>query len=129
MANNNNCLYNAAYMGFIEGALAGRKISSATAGSYLKLTQAAQAFAKQVDSNIAEDGLITTGGGSPAMLVDTGSNTVQSDTQMRPQLLRSVCAGVMTGSYTEDSTQADYTSLAAACAASYTEALLLLVSP
>jgi hypothetical protein len=129
MANNNNCLYNAAYEGFLKGALGGRKITSGTATNYLKLTQAAEAFAKKVDSLIPEDLAITTGGGSPAMLVDTKSNTIQSDTQMKPSLLRAICAAAMGGSYTEDSTQADYAALAAACAACYNEGALLLVSP
>lgn len=128
MAILNNVYYNAAYKGFLMGALAGRKISSATAADYLKLTQAAQAFATKVDSGIPFDALVTTGAGV-TMLVDTASNTIQSNTQVRPALLEAICAGVMSGSYTEDATQADYTGLAAACVACWTESLLLILSP
>jgi len=128
MALLNNALYDAAYIGFLEGALAGRPITNATASSYLALTQAAQAFAKQVDAGIAFDATISTGG-SNTMLVDTGSNTIQANTQFKPDLLRGICSGAMNGRFTEDATQADYATVAAACIACYTEALLLLVTP
>ena len=42
MALLNNVYYNAAFMGCIHGALAGRDIKSATAADYLALTQAAK---------------------------------------------------------------------------------------
>jgi len=126
---NNNCLLNAAMIGFVQGALDGRKITSPTATDYLALKNAAVAFAGKVNTAIPFDALITTSGADPTMLVDTASQTIQSNTQMRPALLQAICAGAMSGSYTEDAVAADYTNLANACAAAYTEALLGLTSP
>ena len=128
MALLNNVYYNAAFMGCIHGALAGRDIKSATAADYLALTQAAQAFATKLDSLIAFDALVTTGA-SNTMLVDTASNTIQSDTQMRPGLLQAICAGIWDGRRPTSTVQADYAVEAAAAAAAFTEALLLIVSP
>src|SRR3990172_7084509 len=125
---NNNCLLNAAVCGFIQGALDGRKIRSTTATDYLGLKNAAAAFASQVNLAIPFDALITTGAGDPTMLAQTTA-TIQSNSHFRCSLMESICAGVMSGSYTEDATAADYTALANAAAAAYTEALLALVSP
>lgn len=129
MANNNNCYYNAAYIGFIKGSLLGRRETSATAADYLALTQRAQAFAQEVDSLIAEDALVSTGGGNPTMLVDTASNTIQSNTQFRPGLLQAICEAQIAGRNPTSTTAADYAVDAAACKAAFTEALLLIVSP
>jgi len=129
MAGNNNCLRNAAFTGFMTGALSGRVISSPLAASYLKLKDAANAFAGQVDAAIPFDATITTSAMDPSMLVSTGSNTIQSNTQVKPTLLQGICCAAMEGRFSEDATPSDYTSLAAACAAAYTEGLLGLVSP
>jgi hypothetical protein len=129
MANFNNCLYNAALIGFFEGVLSGRKVSSSTPASYLALKNAAVAFAGRVDAAIPFDPTITTAAADPTMLVDTASQTIQSNTQMKPALLQGICAGVMAGSYTEDAVAADYTNLANAAAAAYSQALTGLVSP
>lgn len=129
MANNNNCLFNAAFIGFFQGAQAGSWITSAVALDYAALKNAAVAFATEVDALIAFDALITTANNNPAMLVDTASNTIQSNTKFRPDLLSGICRGAMMGRYTRDATAADYAGIAAAVVAAYTEALLGLVSP
>lgn len=128
MAINNNCLYNAALIGFLQGVLSGAWQSKTTATDYAAVKNAAVVFATKVDSLIAFDALITTGG-SNTMLVDTASNTIQSNTQMRPALLQAISSAVMDGRYTEDATAADYANIAAAVVAAYTEGLLGLVSP
>lgn len=125
---NNNCLYNAAYVGFIQGAIGGAWQQSATATDYLKLTQAAQAFAQEVDTLIPFDALITTNSAS-TMLVDTASNTIQSNTQFRPGLLQAIVQANFDGRYGLDATATDYSKIAATCAAIYTESILLFVSP
>jgi len=128
MANNNNIYYNAAYCGFIEGALAGRNPTSSTATDYLDLTQAAQAFAQRVDSLIAEDALVSTGGGDPSQLAIT-TNTIAADEQWRAGLLQSVCRGIIAGRYPTSEVAGDYATPAAAAKAVWTEGLLLLVTP
>lgn len=137
MANNNNIYYNAAFCGFIGGALQGRAIkSSPVAADYLDLTQAAQAFAQRVDSLIVEDVLVTTGGGSPAqldMIVNvpppTPNNTIAANEQWRAGVLKDICMAVVAGRYPTSEVAADYADLAAATFAAFTEAKLLLVTP
>lgn len=128
MANNNNIYYNAAYTGFIEGALSGRGVASSTATDYLDLTQAAQAFAVKVDSLIVEDALVSTGGGNPSQLAIT-TNTIAADEQWRAGLLQSICRGVISGRYPVSETAATYATLAAIVVAIFTEGKLLLVTP
>lgn len=127
MALLNNCLFNAAYTGFIAGSLQGRSGQSATATSYLKLTQAAQAFATQVDSGILFDALITTNANNTQLAITT--NTIAANEMSRINLLKDICAALVQGRYSEDAVQADWTALAAQAVAVYTEALLLLVTP
>lgn len=128
MANNNNIYYNAAYCGFIQGALQGRNQTSSTATDYLDLTQAAQAFAQRVDSLIAESALVSTGGGDPSQLAIT-TNTIAANEQWRAALLQSICAGQTAGRYPKSETSADYATPAAAAHAAWVEGLLLLVIP
>lgn len=129
MANNNNIYYNAAYSGFIGGALQGRAIkSSPVAADYLDLTQAAQAFAQRVDSLIAESALVSTGGGDPSQLAIT-TNTIAANEQWRGALLHDICMGLVAGRYPTSEVAADYANLATAAAAVFTEGLLLLVTP
>lgn len=129
MANNNNIYYNAAFCGFIGGALQGRGIKSApVAADYLDLTQAAQAFAQRVDSLIAESALVSTGGGDPSQLAIT-TNTIAADEQWRASLLEKVCMGIIAGRYPKSEVSADYAALATAAKAVWTEGLLLLVTP
>lgn len=130
MANNNNCLYNAALIGFC--AANSGWLQSATAADYLAFKNAAVAFATQVDSKIPFDALITTASNNAAMLVDTGSNTIQSNTQLRPMLMMQICQSVMAGRYQADAQAqlaSNWDAIASRIAALYTEMLLGLVSP
>ena len=127
MANLNNIYYNAAYCGFIQGALQGRNQTSSTATDYLNLTQAAQAFAQRVDSLIAFDALVTTAANITQLEITT--NTIAANEQWRAGLLQSICAGQIAGRFPQSETSADYATLAAAAKACWTEALLLLVTP
>lgn len=136
MANLNNIYFNAAFCGFMCGALEGRSQSSSTAADYLDLTQAAQAFAQKVDSLIPEDALVTTGGGDPSqldMIVNlpppTPDNTIAANEQFRAGVLQSICKGLISGRYPKSETQADYAAIAAVAVAVFTEAKLLLVTP
>ena len=127
---NNNALYNAALIGFTAGNSSW--IQSATAADYLAFKNAAVAFATQVDSKIPFDALITTASNNAAMLVDTGSNTIQSNTQMRPALMTQICQSVMAGRYQADAAAATasyWDAIATRIAALYTEMLIGFVSP
>lgn len=128
MANNNNCLFNAALAGFLEGNLQAW-LQSATQADYAAVCNAAAAFAREVDSKIAFDSTITTSSGTPTMLVSTASNTIQSATQVKPNLLKCICAGAMSGRYSPSTTDNDYSDIADRIKAAYTEAISELVSP
>ncbi len=127
MAYLNNIYGNAAYTGFIKGAMTGRKPSSTTATDYLSLKTAALAFAAQVDSLIVFDGLVSTNAGITQLAITT--NTIAANEQWRAGLLHDLCAAALGGSYTNDSVQADYTGLAAAIFACWTEMILGLTTP
>lgn len=127
---NNNCLYNAALVGFC--AANSGWISSTNAADYLAFKNAAVAFATQVDSKIPFDALITTASNNAAMLVDTGSNTIQSNTQFRPALLQQICQNVMAGRYNASAAAqvASYwDAIATSIVALYTEMLIGFTSP
>lgn len=126
----NNALYNAALIGFMSGQAAW--LLDPVAADYLAFKNAAVAFATQVDSKIAFDALITTASNNATMLVDTASNTIQSNTQMRPALLQAICQSVMAGRYVNSAAAAVpafWDLIAASIAGAYTEALIGLVSP
>ncbi len=128
MANNNNIYFNAAYCGYIEGALCGSPSLSTTAASYLLLTQAAQAFAVQVDSKIpATDVLVSTGGGVTQLAITT--NTIAANEQWRAGLLQALCRAAAFQRTQLDTTAAKYDVVASAIFAQWTEGLLLLVTP
>jgi hypothetical protein len=127
---NNNCLYNAALIGFC--ASNNSWLISGNATEYTAFKNAAVAFATQVDSKIPFDALVTTASNNATMLVDTASNTIQSNTQMRPALLQQICQAVMEGRYESDAAAqvASYwDTIATRIAALYTAMLAGLVSP
>jgi len=128
MAIANNCYFNAAYLGFIAGAMAGRT-PPLTAEDSEALTTNAAAFATEVDSKIPFDALVTTANNDPTMLVDTASHTIQSDTILRPMALQTICAATMQGKFPTSSTAADYSDAADRVAALFTETVENLVSP
>ena len=130
MANNNNCYFNAAFTGFVAGALAGQAGGSVTATDYSTICDAAAALATEVDALIAHDALVSTAM-SPTELVDTASNTIQANTKARPALLQALCFGAAFGHAARSATQATAAGgpLAAAIFASWTQGLTKLVTP
>lgn len=99
MANYNNTLFNAALVGFCAGC-SGAWLQSTTPTDYAAFKAAGIAFATAVDSIFgAYDPDITTSNVNPSMLVDTGSNTIQAETQFRPALLTQICAGALAGRF------------------------------
>jgi hypothetical protein len=128
----NNCLYNAAASGALEGMLIGRQPLPAVSGgaSNLALAAAAQAFATEVDSLIATDPAITTSGVTPTILAITGASNAQIGPEFEKiNIMKCICAGLWTGRLSTDATAADYANLAAQAVAMYTDALTVLVSP
>ena len=129
MALNNNILYNAAFAAAMKASLSGRLQTSAVALSYAPLVAACQAFATEVDSQIAFDASITTGSGTPTVLAMSVANTISAPQFAKPRLLENIVAGVLDGRPLTDTTAADYLALAAAVAAIYTEGLTATVIP
>lgn len=125
MSYNNNAFFNAALCGFLQGALAGRNLTSATAGTYTNVIAAAVVFAAKVDTNIGADGTIT----STSAIVAPTTATIQGQELSKCQLVHSISAGAMHGRYTEDATAADYATVAAAVGTVYTAAAASLVNP
>lgn len=123
----NDTLFNAAMSGALSGMLSGRMISSATAADYAGEVNAAVAFATEVDSLIAEDATITTGGGDASSLA-LGTSAAASAGLHKPLLMHSICKGVWDGRYSKSTTAADYAALAAAVKAIYTEAIAQLTN-
>lgn len=67
---NNALLFNAALNGAYAGMLHNRMLTSATQADYTPLADAAEAFATDVDTAIANDPLISDGDGTPAAPAD-----------------------------------------------------------
>lgn len=105
MANNNNQLFDAAYVGFIAGGLNGRPLISAVGGTYTPIATAAAVFAAKVDSLIPADGAIVT--------------PVTSATLAKVNLLSEIVAAALSGSYTISTNPNDYTPIATAIVAAY----------
>lgn len=97
---NNALFFNAALSGFIGGAQSGRVLTDAVSGDYAGLTAAAVAYATKLDS-----------------LIVTGSPTAS-----QASLIASISRSVISGRYTTDTVQADYSVVAAAVVALYTNA-------
>lgn len=125
MTYNNNAFFNAAFNGFLHGVLFGRKITSATAGTYSGIKAAAAVFAAAVDTNIPADGTIT----SAAAIVAPTTATIQGQELSKTGLVFAICSAAMAGAWNEDTTSADYSTIGAACAAVYNTAASSLVNP
>ena len=113
MAHNNNLLFNAAIAGFMSGALGGRVITSSVASDYAVLKDAALVFADAVDLAIPNDAQIPSG--------SDDNPSITFNAWCRALLLEQICKSVRDGRYSQDTTPADYTTLAAAVAAAYNE--------
>lgn len=122
MTINNDIYYNAALVGALAGALGGRAFSSATAADYATQVNAAEAFALELDSLIAEDALVTTGAGDASQLAITTS-TIASNEQFRAGMLQELSRSQFDGRNIIDAVQADYASSAAAVKAAWTQGI------
>lgn len=127
MAINNDVYYNAVFIGALEANITGRNESSATATDYLTETQIAEAIALEVDSLIAEDALVSTGGGDASVLA-SDTSTHAFNTQQRSQLLGACTRAILSGRRNSSTTQSFYATVAAAIKALWTEGLLKLTN-
>lgn len=127
MAVNNNIYLNAAYNGFIRGALDGRGCRGLSAGSLTSLKNAAAAFAAQVDAGIAFDALVSTGASNTQLAITT--NTIAANEQWRAGLLEDLCYGEISGRFSFDSVQANWADEASAIVAAWTALVAGLVTP
>lgn len=126
MAVNNNIYLNAAYCGFVRGALDGRGVGL-SAANLTALKAAAQAFAAQVDAGIAFDALVTTGASNTQLAITT--NTIAANEQWRAGLLEDLCYGQISGRFSFDSVQANWADEATAIVAAWTALVAGLTTP
>lgn len=122
---NNELLYNAAIAGFIAGNMAGRSPDSEVSGDYTNLVDAAEAFATQLDSDIAEDATISQAGGNA--LAPTTAAIAQAQAG-KTQLLASIVQAITSGRFYTSETAADYANLADVCAAQYAAGIAALLT-
>lgn len=123
MAANNFILFNAALNGFIGGAQSGRVLTDAVASDYAALVTAGVAFATKLDSIIANDSTIsaTTGTTGSALAPTTGA--IADAQASKSQLIGTLARSVLSGRYSTDAIQADYSVTATACAALYAQTI------
>lgn len=126
MAVNNNIYLNAAYAGFIRGALDGRG-TGLTAANLTALKTAAQAFAAQVDAGIAFDALVTTGASNTQLAITT--NTIAANEQWRAGLLEDLCYAEISGRFSFDSVQANWSDEATKITTAWTALVAGLTTP
>ena len=122
MAINNDAVYNAAFIGALSGMLSGRDFDSSTATDYATQVNAADAFALQLDSLIAENASISTGGGNASMVAPTTSAIVFTQSAYMHAISQLSCAQ-FNGRAASSATQSFYTTAAAAVNAALTQAL------
>jgi hypothetical protein len=122
---NNELLFNAAVCGFVAGNMAGRSPSSETSGDYTNLVDAAEAFAAEVDANIAEDATISQAGGN-ALAPTTAA--IQQAQVGKTCMMTSICMAITSGRYYTSETQADYENLADVVAAQYAAGIAALLT-
>lgn len=125
MATNNDILYNAAIAGFIGGAMAGRNPTSQTSGDYTDLVDAAEAFATQVDSKIANDATISEADGDAKA---PATNTIQQAQLGKVQCMAQLCMALTSGRSYNSEVAADYDDLADVIAAEYAAAIAALLT-
>lgn len=122
MAIVNDLIFNMAFQGALEGMLEGRPFESSTATDYEAQCDAADAYAQEVDSLIAEDATISTGGGDASVLVPTTS-AIQANEIFKGGLIRALSRAQFAGRVITNTTAANYASEAAAVKAAYTQAV------
>ena len=122
---NNELLYNAAIAGFIAGNMAGRSPDSEVAADYTNLVDAAEAFATQVDSDIAEDATISQAGGN-ALAPATAA--IQQAQIGKTTMMTAIVQAITSGRYYSSETAAEYANLADVCAAQYAAGIAALLT-
>jgi hypothetical protein len=127
MAINNDAIYNAAFIGALAGMVQGRGVKSATATDYATEVNAAEAYALKVDSLIAEDATIATGGGDASYLAGSTSTIVYNG-RTKGLLMKALSQSAWVERASVSTTQSDYATIAAAVVALYTEALTKLTN-
>ena len=122
MAINNDIYYNAVLTGYFSGLLAGRDLSSLSAGAITAAKTEAAALALEVDALIPEDATVTTGGGDASQLGNAALLTdIISAEQWKGTLLWGIAQAAGAGRYAASGTTPP-ASLAAAIAAAFNSA-------
>jgi len=120
---NNQLIYNAAFNGCMAGAVAGAQIADQTATDYAALQLVANAFAQEVDSQIATDPQLATGAAGTTVPPATAAET--SAQQAKAGIVFAVCFGFWFArpNWQSSQTPATYLNAALAVKAVYTQAV------
>lgn len=127
MAINNDAYYNAAFIGALAGIQAGRSVTSSTASTYAAAVNAAEAYAVELDSLIAEDARVSTGGGDASCLAGSTS-TIVFNGRYLPMMLQELSRAAFSERAYSDIVSADYATLAGAVKAEWTQGLTKLTN-
>ena len=115
---NNNILWCAVFDAALYASQTGR-VRPVHTVAQAGLISACQAFATEVDAQIAIDTTITTGGGGAVLAITGGSNAQIGPELAKRDLLFAIVSGVLAGRVLTDATAADYATLATQIAALY----------
>lgn len=115
-------LYNAAYNGYLSGAIAGGIQSDSTAADYAKLVAQAVSFAQEVDSVVGAVAAVETGNASFVPATAANTNNLVSYVA----LMTNICFGMAFGRYrapTAADSNASFATAAAVVNAIFTQAI------
>jgi len=118
MSFNNNLLYNAAVVGFVEGALQGRVSVDDTPADYGALFVAAQSYALSLDTLIANDVTIS---GALGVTLPPSTAAIAANQTAKVNLVLGLSAAIFDGRFNVTATPGFYAEQAAAVFAQYTE--------
>lgn len=129
---NNALLYNAAFSGYLAGALAGAYQTDPTQADYAPIVNQAVVFATAMDAAITNDAAATPQpAGTPpisiaggAAIVGAGTTPLVEAQSVKPGLLQMLCFGMAFQRYTTGLAAGNYTTLIAAIKAVYFQTLL-----
>lgn len=131
---NNILLFNAAFSGYLAGALAGGNLTDNVQADYLNIVSQASTFAVVMDAAIPTDAVGTpqpptsinislVGGAADAVVAPTFSGITESQSS-KPQLMEALCFGAAFERFATGQSGTVFTVLVAAIKAAYFQTIL-----
>jgi hypothetical protein len=115
---NNNLLFNAGVIGFVNGALEGRVSTDDNQNDYAAIYSAAESYGSSIDSLISFDATISGAGG---VTLPPTTAAITANQAAKVNLVTSLSAAIFAGRYNVNATSAFYAEQAAAVYAQYVE--------